>query len=54
MGFNSYTSLVMFAACYAVAAKLCVAVEQPKPKPAQPEPAPYQPAQPVKTEVVAG
>jgi len=54
MGFNSYTSLVMFAICYAVAAKLCVAVEQPKQKPAQPEPAPYQPVQPVKTEVVAG
>jgi hypothetical protein len=52
MGFNSYTSLVMFAACYATAAKLCVAVEQPKPQqpqPARPEPAAYQP---VTTEVV--
>jgi len=54
MGFNSYTSLVMFAVCYAVAAKLCVAVEQPKPQAPRAEPAPYQPAQPVKTEVVAG
>ena len=27
MGFNSYTNLTMFAACYAVAAKLCVASE---------------------------
>jgi O-antigen ligase len=29
MGFNSYTNVAMFAGCYAVAAKLCAAVEIP-------------------------
>jgi hypothetical protein len=38
MGFNSYTTLAMFAACYAVASKLCAATEMPLPQAPRPEP----------------
>ncbi|HMJ53656.1 MAG TPA: O-antigen ligase family protein [Polyangiaceae bacterium] len=50
MGFNSYTTLAMFAACYAVAAKLCAAAEMPLPQAPQPE---REPHRHVATEVVA-
>jgi hypothetical protein len=43
MGFSSYTTLVMFAMCYAVAGKLCAAVEiapQRAPRPASVAPRP--------------
>jgi hypothetical protein len=39
MGFSSYTTLSMFAMCYAVAAKLCAAVDIPQQKAPRPEPA---------------
>jgi O-antigen ligase len=37
MGFNSYTNVAMFAMCYAIAAKLCGAVDMPQPQAARPE-----------------
>jgi O-antigen ligase len=49
MGFNSYTNVAMFALCYAVAAKLCAAVDVPSPQTPRPEPE----ARRVATEVVA-
>jgi O-antigen ligase len=39
MGFSSYTTLTMFAMCYAVGAKLCAAVDIPQQKAPRPEPA---------------
>ena len=50
MGFNSYTSVAMFAMCYAVAAKLCAATEMPLAQARRPEPEAYRQ---VPTEVVA-
>ena len=50
MGFNSYTNVAMFAACYAVAAKLCAAAETPLPQAPRPEPEAYRR---VASEVVA-
>jgi hypothetical protein len=50
MGFSSYTTLAMFAMCYAVAAKLCAATEMPQPQ--APRPASEAPRR-VASEVVA-
>jgi hypothetical protein len=51
MGFSSYTNVAMFAACYAVAAKLCAATEIPMQQGQRASEAPAE--RRVKTEVIA-
>jgi hypothetical protein len=53
MGFSSYTSVAMFAMCYAVAAKVCAAGEQSQSQSQRPPPRAEPEIRQVTTEVVA-